>query len=165
MEMSQVRYFLALCKEQNFTRAARRCGVAQPSLTSRLNCLKWNWAGRFSFGKRSAPNRRSSAAMLSLTSQRSIAALMKSNGHRTVFRHVIADWPTIWRAGSACTDNRDVWIRRHSYPINGLMKPTTSLTRSACRLVPVFPKICCKCVFTVVSETPRTGATSGTPPI
>jgi hypothetical protein len=33
MEITQCRYFLALCKERSFTRAARRCGVAQPSLT------------------------------------------------------------------------------------------------------------------------------------
>ena len=33
MEMHQVRYFLALCEELNFTRAAERCHVAQPSLT------------------------------------------------------------------------------------------------------------------------------------
>jgi hypothetical protein len=33
MEMHQVRYFLALCEELNFARAAGRCGVSQPSLT------------------------------------------------------------------------------------------------------------------------------------
>jgi len=33
MEMHQVRYFLALCEELNFTRAAERSNVAQPSLT------------------------------------------------------------------------------------------------------------------------------------
>ena len=27
METNQVRYFLALCEEQSFTRAAKRCGV------------------------------------------------------------------------------------------------------------------------------------------
>jgi DNA-binding transcriptional LysR family regulator len=40
MEMSHVRYFLALCKERNFTRAARRCGVAQPSLTRAIKVLE-----------------------------------------------------------------------------------------------------------------------------
>ena len=32
MEMHQVRYFLAVARELNFTRAAESCNVAQPSL-------------------------------------------------------------------------------------------------------------------------------------
>jgi len=40
MEMGQVRYFLALCKERNFTRAARLCGVAQPSVTNAIKALE-----------------------------------------------------------------------------------------------------------------------------
>ena len=40
MEMHQVRYFLALCEERNFTRAAKRCGVAQPSLTRAIHQLE-----------------------------------------------------------------------------------------------------------------------------
>jgi len=36
MQMHQIRYFLALCEERNFTRAARRCGVSQPSLTNAI---------------------------------------------------------------------------------------------------------------------------------
>ena len=31
--MHQIRYFLALCEERNFTRAAKPCGISQPSLT------------------------------------------------------------------------------------------------------------------------------------
>jgi DNA-binding transcriptional LysR family regulator len=38
--MAHVRYFLALCQERNFTRAARRCGVAQPSLTRAIKRLE-----------------------------------------------------------------------------------------------------------------------------
>jgi LysR family transcriptional regulator, hydrogen peroxide-inducible genes activator len=38
--MHQVRYFLALCEELNFTRAARRCGVSQPSLTTAISALE-----------------------------------------------------------------------------------------------------------------------------
>jgi DNA-binding transcriptional LysR family regulator len=34
MEMPQIRYFLALSEELNFTRAAKQCGVSQPSLTN-----------------------------------------------------------------------------------------------------------------------------------
>jgi molybdenum-dependent DNA-binding transcriptional regulator ModE len=40
MEITQCRYFLALCKERSFTRAARRCGVAQPSLTRAIRNLE-----------------------------------------------------------------------------------------------------------------------------
>jgi LysR family transcriptional regulator, hydrogen peroxide-inducible genes activator len=40
MEMHQIRYFLALCEELNFTRAARRCGVTQPSLTNAMRALE-----------------------------------------------------------------------------------------------------------------------------
>jgi LysR family transcriptional regulator, hydrogen peroxide-inducible genes activator len=37
MEFHQVRYFLALCEEQNFGKAAKRCGIAQPSLTKAMH--------------------------------------------------------------------------------------------------------------------------------
>ena len=40
MEITQCRYFLALCEEGSFTRAARRCGVAQPSLTRAIRNLE-----------------------------------------------------------------------------------------------------------------------------
>jgi DNA-binding transcriptional LysR family regulator len=40
MQMHQVHYFLALCEELNFTRAARRCGVSQPSLTNAISALE-----------------------------------------------------------------------------------------------------------------------------
>ena len=45
MEMPQVRYFLALCEERNFTRAAKRCGVAQPSLTNAIKRLELTLGG------------------------------------------------------------------------------------------------------------------------
>ena len=46
MEMHHVRYFLALCEEENFTSAARRCGVSQPSLTNAINKLESLIGGR-----------------------------------------------------------------------------------------------------------------------
>ena len=45
MEMPQVRYFLVLCEEQNFTRAAKRCGVAQPSMTNAIKRLESQLGG------------------------------------------------------------------------------------------------------------------------
>jgi DNA-binding transcriptional LysR family regulator len=46
MQMHQVRYFLALCRELNFTRAAKSCGVAQPSLTNALKALEDEMKGK-----------------------------------------------------------------------------------------------------------------------
>src|SRR6516225_1648983 len=40
MEMQQVRYFLATASELNFTRAAERCNVTQPSLTRAIMHLE-----------------------------------------------------------------------------------------------------------------------------
>src|SRR5262245_8234939 len=40
METNQVRYFLALCEEKNFTRAAQRCGVSQPSVSNAIKRLE-----------------------------------------------------------------------------------------------------------------------------
>jgi DNA-binding transcriptional LysR family regulator len=40
MEVRQIIYFLTLCEELHFTRAARRCGVTQPSLTNGIRLLE-----------------------------------------------------------------------------------------------------------------------------
>jgi DNA-binding transcriptional LysR family regulator len=44
--MQQVQYFLALCEELSFTRAARRCGISQPSLTSAIGALERELGGQ-----------------------------------------------------------------------------------------------------------------------
>lgn len=45
MEMHQVRYFLAVCKTLNFTKAAEECNVAQPSLTRAIQKLEEEFGG------------------------------------------------------------------------------------------------------------------------
>lgn len=40
MELQQIRYFLALAEDLNFSRAAERCGVSQPSLTRAIKRLE-----------------------------------------------------------------------------------------------------------------------------
>src|SRR5437764_5320838 len=45
MEMHQVRYFLAVARTRNFTRAAAECKVAQPSLTRAIKQLEGELGG------------------------------------------------------------------------------------------------------------------------
>jgi DNA-binding transcriptional LysR family regulator len=45
MEMHQVRYFLAVARERNFTRAAETCNVTQPSLTRAIQKLEEEFGG------------------------------------------------------------------------------------------------------------------------
>src|SRR5947209_2836825 len=45
MEMQQVRYFLAVARTLNFTRAAEECNVTQPSLTRAIKQLEGELGG------------------------------------------------------------------------------------------------------------------------
>lgn len=45
MELHQIRYFLALCRELNFTRAAAACHVSQPALTKAIHSLEDEMGG------------------------------------------------------------------------------------------------------------------------
>src|ERR1700676_4195535 len=45
MEMHQVRYFLAAAAELNFTKAAEKCNVSQPSLTRAIKQLEGELGG------------------------------------------------------------------------------------------------------------------------
>lgn len=45
MELQQVRYFVTLCETLNFTRAAERCNVTQPSLTRAIQALEAEFGG------------------------------------------------------------------------------------------------------------------------
>src|SRR5262245_12143750 len=45
MDTNQVRYFLALCEEKNFTRAAKLCGVSQPSVSNSIKRLEEELGG------------------------------------------------------------------------------------------------------------------------
>jgi hypothetical protein len=45
VEISQVRYFLAVAKELNFTRAAEECNVTQPALSRAIKLLEDEFGG------------------------------------------------------------------------------------------------------------------------
>lgn len=45
METHQVRYFIEVCHTRNFTKAAGRCGIAQPSLTKAIKLLEAEFGG------------------------------------------------------------------------------------------------------------------------
>ena len=54
MEMHEVRYFLAVCETLNFTRAAERCNVSQPSLTRAIQKLEAEFGGQLFRRERAA---------------------------------------------------------------------------------------------------------------
>jgi DNA-binding transcriptional LysR family regulator len=45
VEISQIRYFMALCRTRSFTRAAGQCGVSQPSLSNAIRTLESELGG------------------------------------------------------------------------------------------------------------------------
>jgi LysR family transcriptional regulator, hydrogen peroxide-inducible genes activator len=45
MEMHQIKYFLAIAEERNFTRAANKCNVSQPSLSRAIQLLEAELGG------------------------------------------------------------------------------------------------------------------------
>ena len=45
MELPQIKYFLAVCETGGFTRAASRCGIAQPSLSTAIRRLEEELGG------------------------------------------------------------------------------------------------------------------------
>jgi len=45
MNIQQIVYFLVLSDELHFTRAAKRCGIAQPTLTNAIRALEDEFGG------------------------------------------------------------------------------------------------------------------------
>jgi LysR family transcriptional regulator, hydrogen peroxide-inducible genes activator len=45
METQHVRYFLAICDELSFTRAAQKCGVKQPTLSEAIKQMEQAMGG------------------------------------------------------------------------------------------------------------------------
>src|ERR1700753_1063237 len=52
MELHQVRYFVALARSKNFTRAAEQCNVTQPALTKAIRKLEYELGGDLLYRER-----------------------------------------------------------------------------------------------------------------
>jgi LysR family hydrogen peroxide-inducible transcriptional activator len=52
MELTQVRYFITLCRVLNFTRAAEQCNVTQPAFTRSIQKLEEEFGGSLLFRER-----------------------------------------------------------------------------------------------------------------
>jgi DNA-binding transcriptional LysR family regulator len=46
LQVSQIKYFLALCDHRSFSRAAKACGVSQPSLSNAIRRLENTLGGK-----------------------------------------------------------------------------------------------------------------------
>ena len=46
METRHVRYFLAICEELSFTRAAQKCGIKQPTLSEAIKQMERAMGGK-----------------------------------------------------------------------------------------------------------------------
>lgn len=63
MEIRQVQYFLTLCQEGNFTRAAKLCRVSQPSITNAIKALEREYGAPL-FIRKPAPVRPSELGLV-----------------------------------------------------------------------------------------------------
>jgi DNA-binding transcriptional LysR family regulator len=52
MELHQIRYFVALSRSLNFTRAAERCNITQPALTKAIQRLEGELGGELIYRER-----------------------------------------------------------------------------------------------------------------
>jgi DNA-binding transcriptional LysR family regulator len=64
MEMHQVRHFLAVARTLNFTRAADKCNVTQPSLTWAIKQFESELGGDLIWRERPAAQASTAQAML-----------------------------------------------------------------------------------------------------
>lgn len=90
MNLQQVRYFLAVCKERNFTRAAKSCRISQPSLTTAIQRLEREVGGELFV--------RSSPTQLSALGRDLRPLFLRMNqaaerAHRVAARHAVGAQP------------------------------------------------------------------------
>lgn len=85
VELHQIRYFLAVCESRNFTRAAERCYVTQPSLTRAIQNLELELGGQLF-------NRGRAGATLTLLGEAIHCELAQVQRHVSVARTTAEGW-------------------------------------------------------------------------
>jgi LysR family hydrogen peroxide-inducible transcriptional activator len=89
MNLRHLRYFLVLCEELNFTRAARQCGISQPSLTNAIRTLERELGaplfhrsptGLTGFGRRVRPHLRRAVASIDRARERELSKELARRG-------------------------------------------------------------------------------------
>jgi DNA-binding transcriptional LysR family regulator len=106
MDTHRISYFLAVCDELHFTRAARRCGISQPSLSSAIRALEAEIGGRLfhrkpnprlsELGKSVRPHLRRALAEIELALAAAASAAARSGARAAPapyrpFRHRVED--------------------------------------------------------------------------
>ena len=86
MEVTQVRYFLALSKALNFTRAAEVCNVTQPALTKGIQKLEHELGGELVFRERQLTHLTELGALVLPTLEQMLAAAEAARADARDFR-------------------------------------------------------------------------------
>jgi LysR family transcriptional regulator, hydrogen peroxide-inducible genes activator len=93
MELHQIRYFLAVARERNFTRAAQACNVSQPSLTRGISKLESELGGLL-FERKVRGSELTELGRLILPQlQRAYGAVTEAIAHAHTFEARAAPWP------------------------------------------------------------------------
>jgi DNA-binding transcriptional LysR family regulator len=100
MELHQIRYFLAVCETLNFTRAAERCGVAQPSLTRAIQKLEDELGGQLFRRERNLTHLTDLGRLMQRHFQTALAATEAARAEADDFRNLTK---ATLRLGVMCT--------------------------------------------------------------
>ena len=86
MELHQVRYYVALCKTLNFTRAAEACNVTQPALTRAIQRLEEELGGPLFQRERNLTQLTELGRLMRPLLEQTLAAAEAAKEHATRFR-------------------------------------------------------------------------------
>jgi DNA-binding transcriptional LysR family regulator len=86
MELHQVRYYVALCKALNFTRAAEACNVTQPALTRAIQRLEEELGGPLFQRERNLTQLTELGRLMRPLLEQTLAAAEAAKEHATRFR-------------------------------------------------------------------------------